>query len=210
MRKLIVISILLLSLCFTNYSQDSTSSYIGFNLPPIIGSTIELGYEINPKPFLTFDFYGGYTINNKLNLFCTKELREYEYSYYKNSGFFLKIGGKLNWRNNLNKFAPFLGLNVINSIGIQKGILEVNFEYDGQELPSNRSEKNSYNLGVSGIIGVTSPSTKKLSYDLGIQVTGLIVNNLLTNRCTNYMPGMGFGGQGIRAQGVLRVKYKIK
>jgi hypothetical protein len=103
MYKIIAISFFLFSFCLKSYSQDSTTSYVGINLPPMIGSTIELGYEINSKPYLTFDVYGGYTFNSKLNGF--HKLGD-GINFSKKSGGFIKFGARINGRKKLNNLPP--------------------------------------------------------------------------------------------------------
>ncbi len=106
----------------------------------------------------------------------------------------------------MNKFAPFFGLNLVNAIAIEKGTYNPDFD---DETFNNSVFKNLCNLGLSGIIGITTPAKKRINVDLGLQVGTIIVDNLLDFH--SYMPGMGveFGG-GIRIQGVLRIKYLIK
>ncbi|MFT4696506.1 MAG: hypothetical protein ACI8RY_001682 [Urechidicola sp.] len=206
MYKIIAISFFLFSFCLKSYSQDSTTSYVGINLPPMIGSTIELGYEINSKPYLTFDVYGGYTFNSKLNGF--HKLGD-GINFSKKSGGFIKFGARINGRKKLNKFAPFIGLNIVNAISIEEGEQEYWISNNNKLTTYNESfKRNNYNLGISGIIGVTSSSTKRINIDLGIQIGRLLVGNL--SGYHSYMPGMGTKFSRNRVQGILRVKYKIK
>lgn len=206
MLKLITITIFFLSFFTNSFTQDSTSSYIGFNVPPALGNTIELGFEINPKSTLTFDIYGGFTFNSKLNGICSKVYTGLEIN--NKSGAFIKLGARYNWRNSLSKFAPFFGVNITNAISMEKGTQDEYFisENDGftsRKIPFNTKK---YNVGLSGVIGVTSPSTNRFSMDLGIQFGGLLLDNLVG--CNSYMPGMG-SNLGLRLQGVFRIKYRI-
>lgn len=59
------------------------------------------------------------------------------------------------------------------------------------------------------MVGITSPATKRVNIDLGLQIGTTLVNNLIDFH--SYMPGMGVDfGSGLRIQGILRIKYLIK
>jgi hypothetical protein len=121
------------------------------------------------------------------------------------SGFFLKLETRHNFRKEHKRFAPFIGFNIVNSLAIEEGVTNILFDSSTSKEPIKR---NSYNLGLNGILGITSPSNKKLNIDLGIQFGKLLVDNLVDFH--SYMPGMGvnFIG-GMRLQGIVRIKYKI-
>ena len=184
-------------------AQSEKSNYLGINLIPLFGNTLELGYEINVKPNLSVDLYSGYVFNSKLNSPLKKGT---QYDLENKSGFVIKIGTRYNLRSDLNKFAPFFGLNIVNAIAIEEGFYDNDFD---NYTPNEPVVRNSYNLGLIGIIGITSPATKRISIDLGLQMGKVIINNLLDFH--SYMPGMGVSfGSGLRIQGVLRIKYLIK
>jgi hypothetical protein len=203
-KKLIVTLIFLIGFgSISVNAQSEKSNYLGINLIPLFGNTLELGYELNIKPNLSVDLYSGYVFNSKLS----SPLKQgTQYDLENKSGFFIKIGTRYNLRNDLNKFAPFFGLNMVNAIAIEEGFYDDDFD---NYTPNQPVGRNSYNLGLNGIIGITSPATKRINIDLGLQVGKVIVNNLLDFH--SYMPGMGvsFGG-GLRIQGVLRIKYRLK
>ena len=198
--KIILIVFLSLSFLLKINAQSEKPQFVGINLIPLLGTAIELGYELNLKPNLAFDFHTGYMISAEL----AGPLRiGTPYMLQKNAGFFFKIGSRYNFRSNLNKFAPFIGINIVNAIAIEEG-----FYHESDAVLSEWVEENSYNLGVSGIIGITSPATKRINVDLGVQVGKLLVNNLLAYQ--SIMPGMGVEFYyELRIQGVLRVKYRI-
>ncbi len=203
----ILISILL-SLIFSlgSLSQEEKTSYFGINIPPLFGTTLELGYELNIKSNLSLDVYGGYTFNNELESKCFEENEKLKVN--KMSGGFFKLGVRYNWRKNLNRFAPFIGVNLVNSISIEEGTQEIGgFINNEPTISLEQVVSNRYNLGISGIIGITSNSTKKINLDFGVQFGRLIVNNLLS--CKSYMPGMGIVYNENRIQGVFRIKYRI-
>jgi hypothetical protein len=184
-------------------AQTTKTNYIGLNLPPMLGTALDIGFERNIKPNFSVDLYTGYVFNSRLDSPLKKgSLFELD----KKSGFFLKLGARYNLRKDLSKFAPFLGLNIVNAVALEEGT------YVGEDTPSipysDPIVNNSYNLGISGIIGVTSPADKKLNVDVGIQVGRLLVDDLLDFH--SYMPGMGVKyGSVLRFQGIVRIKYRL-
>jgi hypothetical protein len=203
MTRTIVIIILLIGFGITSKAQSEKSNYLGINLIPLFGNSLELGYEMNVKSFLSIDLYSGYTFNSKMD---SPRPIGTEYQLTNKSGFFIKTGIRYNLRKDLNKFAPFIGLNIVNAIALEEAVYEPNWD---NSTPDEPVKRNSYNLGLNGIIGVTSPSTKRISIDIGLQIGTVVINNLLDYH--SYMPGMGvdFGG-GVRIQGIARIKYLIK
>ncbi len=198
------IIILFLLIGFSGISvnaQSEKANYFGINLMPLLGNTLELGYEQNVKPNLSFNLSLGYVFNSKLN---SPFKIGTPYDLKNKSGVFIKIGARYNFRKDLNKFALFTGLNIVNAHAIEEGFYDPDFNNNTfNELVISES----YNLGLNGIIGVTSPATKQINIDLGLQIGKVIINNLLDYH--SYMPGMGVD-YGIRIQGVVRIKYRIK
>ena len=203
-KKLIVIIILLIGFgSIPVNAQSLKSNYLGINLIPLVGNTLELGYELNIKPNLSVDLYSGYVFNSKLSSPFKKGT---QYDLDNKSGFFIKTGIRYNLRNDLKKFAPFIGFNIVNAIAIEKGIYDPDFDNNTLNEPVLR---NSYNLGLNSVIGITSPATKRINIDFGLQIGTTLVNNLIDFH--SYMPGMGVNfGSELRIQGILRIKYLIK
>jgi outer membrane protein W len=184
-------------------AQTTKTNYIGLNLPPMLGTALEIGFERTIKPNFSVDLYTGYVFNSRLDSPLKKGSL---FDVYKKSGFFLKLGARYNFRKDLSKFAPFVGLNIVNSIALEEGT------FIGEETPSTPYPdpivNNSYNLGISGIVGVTSPSDKKLNVDVGFQFGRIFIDNLLDFH--SYMPGMGVNyGARLRLQGIVRIKYRL-
>ena len=203
MNKTLILLILLIGFRISSKAQSEKTNYLGVNLIPLIGNTLELGYEVNIKSNFSVDIYAGYVFNS--NMSSPLKIGT-QYDLTKKSGFFIKTGTRYNLRKELNKFAPFIGLNLVNAIAIEKGIYDPDFDYN---TPNEPVAKNSYNLGVNGIIGITTPATKKINIDLGVQIGTLLIDNLLDFH--SYMPGMGVDvGDGVRIQGIVRIKYLIK
>ncbi|MCK4661616.1 MAG: hypothetical protein KAT68_02020 [Bacteroidales bacterium] len=179
------------------------NNYLSINTVPILGKTLELGYDANIKQNFSLDIYIGYVFNSKLS---SPYKIGTQYELINKSGYFLKTGTKFILKNNLKIFKPFFGLNLVNAIVIEKGIYDKDSDY---YTPNEIVNQNSYNLGINGIIGFTSPATKRINIDIGIQTGKILINNLLDFH--SYMPGMGVNfPDGVRLQGILRIKYRMK
>ncbi|MBT6686962.1 MAG: hypothetical protein HN704_09100 [Bacteroidetes bacterium] len=201
-KRTIIILILLIGFGISVNAQSEKTNHLGINLISLFGNTMELGYGIITKPNLSFDIYSGYVFNSKLSSPFKKGT---QYDLENKSGFFIKIGARYNLRKDLKKLAPFIGLNIVNAIAIEKGIYDPDFD---SNTPNEPVVKNSYNLGLNGVIGITSPAIKRINVDLGLQIGTTLINNLLDFH--SYMPGMGVNlGSGLRIQGILRIKYLI-
>lgn len=198
-------------------AQPDRTSYLTFNIPPVLGSTVELGYELNFSPQLTFEVNGGYLMNTSIDS-PLKILTEHNFE--SKSGFFVMPGVRFNLRKDSGKFAPFIGINLTNSIALEHGIYYDGFP-DSEAQSGDEFSNTSYNLGLTGIIGFTTPSTNKISCDAGIRAGKLLINNLIDIH--SYMPGMGINhGNGWRTLGIpeidmgaryslmVRLKYRIK
>lgn len=203
MKRTSIIIILLIGFGLMSKAQSEKPNYLGINLIPLFSKTLELGYEINIKPFLSIDLYSGYVFNSNMD---SPRKKSTQYELTTKSGFFIKIGARYNVRKDLKKFAPFIGLNIVNAIAHEEGAYNDDFE---NNTPGEPVLRNSYNLGLSGLVGVTSPATKRINFDLGLQIGIVLINNLLDFH--SFMPGMGVDlGGGVRIQGIARVKYLIK
>ena len=184
------------------HAQEDRSKYLGLNISPLFVNALELGLDYTIKPNSSFNIYTGYVFNSPLNSPFKKGT---QYLLTNKSGFFLKLEARHNFRKEHKRFAPFIGFNIVNSLAFEEGVTNILFDSSTSKEPIKR---NSYNLGLNGILGITSPSNKKLNIDLGIQLGKLLVDNLVDFH--SYMPGMGvnFIG-GMRLQGIVRIKYKI-
>jgi hypothetical protein len=217
-EKQILIFLLFSGLVFeTITAQPDRTGYFVLNIPPLSGSTVELGYEVNFSPNLAFELNGGYLINTSVNS-PVKILTEHNFE--RKSGFFVMPGVRFNIRRDPGKFAPFIGVNLINSIAIEQGVYYDNFP-DSEFRAGSEFSNTSYNLGFTGVIGLTTSSTARVSFDMGIRAGKLLVDNLVDFH--SYMPGMGVGdSSGWRTLGVpvvdigaryslmARLKYRIK
>src|SRR5690554_3637466 len=87
-KRLIVLLILLFGFGSKSVNgQSEKSNYFGINVFPLIGNTLELGYELNIKPNFSIDLYSGYVFNSKLRSPLKKGTK---YDLENKSGFFMK------------------------------------------------------------------------------------------------------------------------
>lgn len=202
MKRTLVIIVLLIGVGLTSKAQPDKPNCIGINVLPLLSKTLEIGYEKNFSPYISCDLYTGYVFNS--NMDSPRKVGT-DYELTNKSGFFIKIGARYNVRKDFNKIAPFIGLNIVNALAIEEGNYNPDVENNTPDEPVKR---NSYNLGLNGIIGLTSPARKRINVDIGLQIGTVLINNLLDFH--SYMPGMGvdFGG-GVRIQGIARIKYLI-
>jgi len=203
LKKTIITIILSVIIIFNVNAQFQKSIYIGINIYPIIENSFEIGSEINNNQNLSFHCYIGNVFKSKKN----SPLKIVSpYTFKEKSGYFIKTGVKYNIRKNISKFALFISVNLINSYAIEKATYVP--LYISHSPIEKLVSKNSYNLGFSGEIGITTPANKIISIDLALQGGSLLVNNLLD--FNSYMPGMGIKqNESIRFQGILRIKILI-
>ncbi len=205
MNKYISIFILLFGLLIELINaQPDNSTYFGINIPPMLGTTVELGFERNSSPHLTIELFGGYLINSTID---SPTKIGTVHNFERKSGFFIKPGARFNFRRDPVKFAPFIGLHLVNSVAIEKGVYYDSFP--GYETRAGeRFSNNAYNLGLTGMVGLTTPLTTRFGGEVGIQAGKMLVDNLIDFH--SYMPGMGVKTKnGIRFQGVFRIKYAV-
>ena len=195
-------------------AQPDRPDYIALNLAPLPATMLELGYEHNHSPRLTLELYGGILVNSKID----SPIKVFTgYVFDRKSGFYIMPGIRYNLRRDQSGWAPFIGLHLVNSIAVEHGVYGFGpkgFDADGgnEDPPSTQFclgsgfplpdefSKNSFNLGLAGMIGLATPTTRMISGDVGIRAGKLLVDNLLSVH--SYMPGMGVdNGDGWRILG---------
>ncbi len=182
---------------------NNPQDYFFINLAPAVGNSLELGYEINQNAKRSLDISAGYVFNSSLE---GSILYDYTYSSILQSGMFLKLGARKNFRQGFGRFAPYMGLSIINAVAIEKGEYQPSYPpFVGEPIPA---QKNSYNFAMGGYLGLTSPSDRKFGYEIGIQAGVPIVFSMLNER--GYFPGLGIPIQGIYLNGILKVKYALE
>ncbi len=201
---------LLMLLIATLYATESRAQsdihdYISINLPPLIGTTLELGYEHNRSSHWSYDASLGFTVNSPLQ---GSTLVGSCIDYERKSGAFLKLGVRYGTRKSYDRYTPYLGAVMVNALCIERATVE-DCIYPQIPIPTYTENKSSYALGVAGVIGVASPSDRIFSWDIGIQMGDAVVNNTI-GYYESYIPGMGVYTLGVRVQGILRLKYAIR
>ncbi len=189
-------------------AQPGRPGYIALNIAPVPATMLELGYEHNHSPRLTLELYGGILVNSKIDSPIKVGTL---YDFDRKSGFYIMPGIRYNLRRDQSGWAPFVGLHLVNSIAVERGVYGFdstgNDADDGNEVSPSTAfclgsgfSTNSFNLGLAGMIGLTTPTTRMISGDVGIRAGKLLVDNLLSVH--SYMPGMGVdNGDGWRILG---------
>ena len=202
-HKRIVLTITFLIMTGYSFGQtkDSTS-YFGINVAPVFMTQIDLAYEKPINSYMTGQLSGGFVIDapyGSLHKIGTDK------SLTKRSGGFLRIGvkGHLKEKN----ISPFVGGLIINSLSIEEGVADCPDSLACIQSIPNFS-KTSYNLGVSGIAGLTLKPLKRLKIDLGIQVGVLLIDRLADYH--SFTPGMGINWSPVKTQFIAEMKYKLK
>lgn len=202
-------------------SQDKGSwrHDIGINLLQIPATTIDLTYEFSNNMRYTIVANSGYTINyaksfDFIGFFLTPHYKcgNNGYSIKKQSGGFIKIGAKYNFRNKIEKKNYFyLGAFLTNSLIYEKA------EYENWDIPNTPIEHLSHNVfifGATAAVGYNFKISNKLSSDFGVNISMPMKNYTNLYGYCNYIPGMGFmetcGDESVFPMLVLNFKYKIK
>jgi hypothetical protein len=196
-----------------NWNHD-----IGINLLQIPATTIDLTYELSNNPRYTMIINPGYTINyansfDFIGFFLTPHYKcgNNGYSMKKQTGGFLKIGMRFNFRNKTEKKNYFyLGAFMTNSLINEKA------KYENWDIPNSQVEnlnQNIFILGLTGAVGYNLRISNKLNSDLGVHISIPSKNYDDLYGYRNYIPGMGFmetcGGARIFPMIVLNLKYRL-
>ena len=199
MKKLLII----LSLFFlgkTSFSQNRHFVYV--DVLPILSKTVDVGYEYHILPYLSTSASIGYAFNSRRGNILKKGDA---YDLSKQTGMYLKTQIQFNIRKKLSQFAPILGVNIINALAIEEGTYtDLNMFIDPITIPV---KKESYNLAINAVFGITSPSNKRFSFSLGLQAGSFLINNTLSFH--SHIPGTGIRTGGITFQGFAKVKFRI-
>ena len=189
----------------SNYVFSQTEdplSYIGINVAPVLMTQIDLAYEYPVNSYMTGQLSGGFVVNAPYG-----SLRKIETGtrLTKRSGGFFRIGLKGHLKNKI--ISPFLGGLIINSLSVEEGVVNCLDSLICEASIPNFS-KTSYNLGVSGIVGLILKPSKRVKIDLGIQVGTLLINQLADYH--SFTPGMGINWNPIKTQFIVEIKYRLK
>lgn len=197
-----------------NWNHD-----IGINLLQILATTIDLTYEFSNNPRYTMIVNPGYTINyansfDFIGFFLTPHYKcgNDGYSMKNQSGGFIKIGMKFNFRNKTEKKNYFyLGAFMTNSLINEKA------EYENWDIPNSQVEYLNHKIfifGLTGAVGYNFRISNKLNSDFGIHISMPSKDYDDLYGYSNYIPGMGYmetcGNEKIFPLIVLNLKYKLR
>ena len=161
----------------------------------------------------------GYTINyansfDFIGFFLTPHYKcgNDGYSMKNQSGGFIKIGMKLNFRNSIEKKNYFyLGVFMTNSL------ISEETEYENWDIPNSQIEDLNHKIfifGLTGAVGYNFRISNKLSSDFGLHISMPSKNYDDLYGYSNYIPGMGYmetcGNEKIFPLIVLNLKYKLR
>ncbi|HPX75139.1 MAG TPA: hypothetical protein PLW77_01005 [Bacteroidales bacterium] len=199
--------------------KESWSHDLGINLLQLPATTLDLVYEFSNNPRYTLSVNSGYTINyaktfDIIGFFLSPHYKcgNNGYIMKKQSGGFVKIGMKFNFRKESEKMKYFyLGAFLSNSLIYERA------DYENWDILNSEIEHLSHNVfifGLTGIVGYNFRISNKLNSDFGVQIS-IPTNkyNDLYGYC-NYIPGMGFmetcGNERVFPMLVLNLKYRIR
>ncbi len=201
------------------FGQEERNHYIGINLFQIPATTLDLVYEFSYNPRFTMVVNSGFTINyansfDYVGFFLTPHYKcgNYGYAMKNQSGGFVKIGMKFNFKKEAEKKSHFyLGAFMANSLIYEKA------EYENLEIPNSEVEYLNHNLfiiGITGAAGYNFRISDRFNSDFVLHISMPTKNYKDLYGYRNYIPGMGFmetcSNERIFPMLVLNVKYKLR
>lgn len=220
-RLKIILSVIiaLISAKVSGQVKENWNHNIGINLLQIPATTIDLTYELSFKPSYTLNINSGYTINyaNSFDFIGYVLSPHYDcgnngYSMKKQSGGFLKLGMKYNFRKSTEKKSYFyLGALITNSMIYEKA------EYNNFEIPDSPFENlnhHIFTIGLTGTAGYNFRISDQFGADFGVQISVPSKSYKDLYGYSNYIPGMGYmetcGNGIIFPMMVLNLKYALR
>ena len=198
--------------------KGNWDSSIGIGLLQITTSTLDLTYEFSNNPRYSMIVNPGYTMNYVQSLdFIGFFLSPHSkcgndgYKMYNQSGGFVKLGMKYNFRNSFEKTNYFyLGAFLTNSLIYEKA------EYENWDIPNSDAEFLSHKVFVSGLTGAVGYNfrfSEKFNSDVGVHISKPSKSYGDLYGYTNYIPGMGYmetcGKGGIFPMLIFTLKYGL-
>jgi uncharacterized metal-binding protein len=211
--------IILLSVKVSGQVQEKWNHSIGINLLQIPATTLDLTYELALKPAYTLILNPGYTMNyaNSFDFIGYLLSPHFDcgnngYSMKKQSGGFIKLGMKYNFRKSFEKRSYFyIGALITNSMIDEKA------EFTDFEIQDSQVENLNHQIfiiGLTGTAGYNFRITDQLGADFGAQISAPSKSFRDLYGYSNYIPGMGYmetcGNGIIFPIMVLNLKYKLR
>ena len=214
MKKLTIAFLTFLS---TQILFCQTDQYLGLNLNQLPATSLDLNYQIDLLPFISFATEAGFTLNYQKNfdlfgyLLSSHCTCSEQYDIDITNGGHIKIGTFLNLRKTNKKFSYFnIGLFFNQAIVHQKG--KYNFIHPNYvENGDNNCEQTVFVSGFSSYIGYNLKIYKKLSTNIGFQVSFTSDKPREIFGYSKYIPGMGLNDyDSIFPMLIINLSYKIK
>ncbi len=196
---MIVLLCLISLICQKSWGQDKVSwnQVIGINILQIPATTLDLSYEISNNPRYSFIYNTGYTLNYSnscdwIGFFLSPHAKcgNHGYSLEKQTGGFIKVGMKYNFRNTFEKRNHiFLGIHMTNSLIYEKA------KHENWDIPNSPVEEMNhyiYIIGITGAFGYSFKISEKINSDFGINISVPSKKYKNLYGYQNYIPGMGY------------------
>lgn len=199
MKKLIFIFLFPLIINPSFGQPKDTSFYIGLNIAPFFLTQLNFFIEKPINHYLTFYSGFGYVIHGPgsfIKLGTDKELE-------RSSGEYLSLGLTGHLKN--KKISPIIGFRLINSLSFEKGYF-VSLVSD-TIFTMTPFTSTGYNFGIGGIAGLSGRISKRFLFDLGFQLSFLVINGLCDFH--SFAPGMGRNWDPQRFEFITQIKYKL-
>ena len=192
-------------------SELNAQAFVGLNVGPGVGRTIDVFGMIHPKSqeWLSFTMGGGYTLPGPL--YFTRKMDCV--SNYNNSGYHVRLGARHSLTTDHHKNFLFYGLNLVLSgqnESITQGIC------DNGKPPGSFQAKG---IAVGGAINAGysyNPTSRfhkpKVHLDMGLQAGIPFYRTFVQPGSSSYLPGLGYGKTGrlgIYFELVLIVRYEF-
>lgn len=200
MKYTIFIVTCLASITAVNAQKKIRATYI--NLPPLIGTSIEVGQEYVVKPNKPIDIAAGIVINS--NYLKQYHKADVSYEITQRSGLYLKVSKKFIARKFEDKLGPYFGVFISNGLGFEKATYEPKRPYPTPG-EGEKANKFSYISGLGFTLGINPPQNTPFGLEPGIQVGISPFNNQLQG--FKYTPGLGRNLMGFYLQGILKFRF---
>jgi hypothetical protein len=191
--------LLVLLIGLKSYGQVDKNHFIGVNILQLPASTVNLNYSFDYKPFITPVVDMGYTFgyNNAylLGYYLTPHNDIYDgYTIEKQSGGYIKTGGFLNIRKDVEKQNFFhIGLFLTNSIVYERASYLSPIDSRPYSYADNK-EHTVYLFGFSSSLGYEFKITSRLRSNIDFQLSFPPDKYSDLYSYTNFIPGMGYSG----------------
>lgn len=198
LRLLSLSLVLLAMLAFPNLGK--AQMFIGYNIGPILGRTLDADLRLYPKneDWISFSLGGGYTMHGPM-YFPRKKAECL--SHFRNGGFHIRAGARNSLTVDHHDNHMFWGLDVLYSRQNESAVFNT---CDSTLNPEKRSQSlnivsGSINLGYSWNPMKGKSMKQKYLFDFGLRVGYPIWTSLPLLGERDYISGLGFTWLPIRS-----------